>query len=243
MSSAGRPPLPAPVPTFLVSLQPWKNGTGVPGPETQARGRERGAGEQPLRRRGRSAHLLRVGPLSSRKGEPAASAALTLGGRRTTVPLKRRRPADRGETRVRPSGPASSLPGARAPRRVCKGGGVAWGRELVQTSKFGNASLSGVNSGLWRHPYPQPPKDGERRWGIGREAGSERREKGGRGSGTRPRGVTAPGPRTVPSWGQGPTPPRRGRGRISGREGVKPGGLDAPRRSWLRPPAAVRATV
>lgn len=202
-----------------------------------------GARERPLRR-GRSAHVLRAGGLCGRKGEPAASAALTLGRRRTTVPLKRRWPADRGETRVRLSGPASSLPGARAPRRVCMGRGEAWGRELEQTSKFGNASLSGVNSGLWTRLYPQPPKDGERRWGG--SGGQQDLSAGRRWSGARGRGWgggSRPRPRRVASWGQGPAPPRRGRGRISGREVVKPCGLDAPRRSWLRLRAAVRATV
>lgn len=171
-----------------------------------------GARERPLRR-GRSAHVLRAGGLCGWKGEPAASAALTLGRRRTTVPLKRRWPADRGETRVRLSGPASSLPGARAPRRVCMGRGEAWGRELEQTSKFGNASLSGVNSGLWTRLYPQPPKDGERRWGG--SGGQQDLSAGRRWSGARGRGWGGghgPGPAGSPAGGRAPPLPVEGGG-------------------------------
>lgn len=175
------------------------------GTETQALCWGRGAREQPLRR-GRSPHFLRVGSLSSRKGEPAASAALTLSGRRTKVPLKRRRPADRGETRVRLSGPASSLPGARAPRRVCIAGrGVPWGRELEQTSQFGNASSLQCKLGTLDAPAPSVPKG----WGkeVGGLGGRQDLSAGRKGAGTlgQGSGVTDPPPHGR-QLGVGPRP-------------------------------------
>lgn len=165
-SSVGHPP-----PTFMVSIQPRKMGVWVQETETPAWGWER---RPEVRPEGWSScsQLLRTGGVFSRKREPDARAVLTLGRRRTRVPLKRRRPADRGETRVRLSGPASSLPWSRAPVRVCLGAAGGWGGRWRGGSDLSKQireclPLFDVNSGPWPPQSPAPPtslkKHGERR--------------------------------------------------------------------------------
>lgn len=186
-SSVGHPP-----PTFMVSIQPRKMGVWVQETETPAWGWER---RPEVRPEGWSScsQLLRTGGVFSRKREPDARAVLTLGRRRTRVPLKRRRPADRGETRVRLSGPASSLPWSRAPVRVCLGaaggwGGVgwevAWRLRLEQTNKGVPPSLR-CKLGTLAPPISRASNLPQKAWGkevrVGREAGSDSQGNRGRG--------------------------------------------------------------
>lgn len=85
-------------------------------------------------------------------------------------PIKAPPAGDRGETRVRPSGPTSSLAGSRARGRACMGG-EAWRLRLEQTNKFRDRlPLCGVNSGALDTPITAPTrKAGGKEVRAGRE--------------------------------------------------------------------------